>query len=138
MSEEKKKKFLSEDLTVVLYKMKEWCEHEEYFETCGLIGLADNGEYSIKECRNLSQDPTNTFILDPLDYLFFSEEFKLLCIYHSHPKGDTEPSQMDVKASENACVPFLIYSNEEKKCELYNPRTSEVDSDLIEKIKKLV
>ena len=138
MNKEKENKFSSKSIDLVLQKMKEWCEKKEFVETCGLIGLDSNGGYVLKECKNLSQDPTGSFILDPLDYLFFSEEFKLLCIYHNHPKGDAEPSQSDIETSENTCLPFLIYSNQEKKCKLYNPKTSEIDSGVIKKIEKLV
>lgn len=138
MNKEKENKFSSENIDLVLQKMKEWFEKKEFLEICGLVGLDGNGGYVVKECKNLSQDPTSSFILDPLDYLLFSEEFELLCIYHNHPKGDAEPSQADVEASENTCLPFLIYSNQEKKYKLYEPKTSEVNSDFIKKIKKLV
>jgi len=133
----KEKEFYSDNVSDILTKTRELCEAKSYFETCGLIGFKD-GKYIVRECENLSLDPSHEFVLSPLDYIVFKEEFELMCIYHSHPIGDSKPSDHDMLASENACVPYLIYSVENKSLDLYEPKSSEIKRDMFKGMRELI
>jgi proteasome lid subunit RPN8/RPN11 len=66
-------------------------------------------------------------MIDPLNYLLFKDKYDLLAIYHSHINTDAKPSEFDIKMSNNCCIPFLIYSIETKKFNLYEPQNLEID-----------
>ena len=51
-------------------------------EACGVIV---NGEYW--RCRNIADDPTQDFVLDPRDYAVASFYGKIEAVVHSHPQG---------------------------------------------------
>jgi len=99
-------------------------------ECCGLLvgranGPAEAGPYvrgpSILEaipCSNGADDPTRRYEISPVDYFAQirrcrrineaqSERFAVVGVYHSHPRGDSEPSETDVEQAFRDFV-FLI------------------------------
>ena len=44
-------------------------------------------------------------------------------------------SEFDMKMSDNCCQPFLIYSLNTKKINIYTPKTIEADVNILERIK---
>jgi len=111
-----------------------WCESRLTFETCGFIGQKDN-LYTAMICENKSSDPVNFFSIDPLEYLFFMEEYNPVALFHSHIQGDENPSEQDIMMSENSCLPFFIYSLNTKKFHFYTPKKVKVDVDILDKFK---
>ena len=71
-------------------------------EICGLI--ADNSLFFIK---NASSSPTDTFFIDPAKHV------------------EAAPSKADIGLSDNALIPFLIFSVLEKQFALYDPNTQQ-------------
>ena len=68
----------------------------------------------------------------------FKDNCKMVGVFHSHITGDESPSEFDVKMSENCCQPFIIYSLNSKKINIYTPKTSEVDVNILNRIKAAV
>jgi len=60
-----------------------------------------------------------------------------VAIFHSHIVGDESASEFDVKMSENCCQPFLIYSLNSKKINIYTPKNTEADVKILERIKAI-
>tara|TARA_Y100000310_G_scaffold332379_1_gene407834 strand:+ start:1309 stop:1671 length:363 start_codon:yes stop_codon:yes gene_type:complete len=89
-------------------------------EICGLI--SNNSLFFVK---NLSPLPRETFYIDPLKYLEVSRDKQVDFCFHSHPKASCSPSNADIELSNNALIPFLVFSPKEKKFSLYNPNTEE-------------
>jgi len=58
-----------------------------------------------------------------------------VAVFHSHILGDEKESEFDVKMSDNCCQPFLIYSLNTKKINIYTPKTIEADVNILERIK---
>lgn len=123
-------KLESETLKVI----SDWCELRLTFETCGFIGEKD-GIYTAILCENKSNDPRNFFSIDPLEYLFFIEDYNPVALFHSHIDGDENPSEQDVMMSENSCLPFFIYSLNTKNFHFYTPKKSKVDVSILDKFK---
>ncbi len=89
-------------------------------EICGLI--SHNSLFFI---NNSSPLPRKTFYIDPVKYLEISRDKKIDFCFHSHPETSCSPSDADIELSDNALVPFLIFSPREKKFSLYRPNTQE-------------
>lgn len=111
-------------------------ESNSFIEVCGFLGLdREGGGYIVQNEQNISDDPSKHFIINPLNYLLFKERYDLLAIYHSHIDTNAEPSEFDVKMSNNCCIPFLIYSTETKKFALYEPQNLEIDVNIYNRFK---
>ena len=105
-------------------------------EICGFLGYDYSGEqYIIQQEENISPNPSSLFIINPLNYLLFKDRYTMVAIFHSHIAGDESASEFDVKMAENCCQPFLIYSLNSKKINIYTPETTEADVKILERIK---
>ena len=108
-------------------------------EICGFLGFdKEKREYLIQPEENISEDPFNFFLINPLSYLLFKDDCEMIGVFHSHIIGDENPSEFDVKMSENCCQPFIIYSLNSKKINIYTPKTSEVDVNILNRIKAAI
>lgn len=115
-----------------LQEIADFCEGSLMNEVCGLVGF-HNENYIFQEGKNVASDPRHNFVLDPLQYLMFKDEYEVITVFHSHVIGDEEPSDFDVLMSENSCVPFSVYSLNTKKYYIHRPSHPETDLDLLSK-----
>ena len=112
-------------------------ESNIYIEICGFLGFdEEKDKYVVQHQKNISEDPKNHFMIDPLDYLLFKEKYHLVAVYHSHINVDEKPSSFDIKMSDTCCIPFLIYSVETKKFDLYEPQNLEIDVNIHNRFKE--
>lgn len=112
-------------------------ESNSFIEICGFLGFDREKEtYIVQNEKNAAENPSEYFMIDPLNYLIFKEKYDLLAVYHSHINTDAEPSEFDVKMSNNCCIPFLIYSIETKKFDLYEPQNLETDVNTYNRFKE--
>ena len=119
-----------------LYKIKEIAHKNFTREICGFLGFCEETKkYVIQEEKNISTNPSSHFLINPLNYLLFKEQYKMVAVFHSHVKGDEAESEFDVKMADNCCQPFLIYSLNSKKINIYTPETIEADVNKLERIK---
>jgi proteasome lid subunit RPN8/RPN11 len=111
-------------------------------EICGFVGFDWNGEaggeFVIKEAKNVAEDPINYFLINPLEYLLFKEDYDLVALFHSHLISDEQPSEFDKKMAENCCNPFLIYSLNTQKINIYEPQNMECDVNILRRLKDLL
>jgi proteasome lid subunit RPN8/RPN11 len=120
-----------------LNKIKHWADFHPSMEICGFLGFnIDEKKYVVQLEQNCSADPQNFFAIDALRYLFFKQKNSIVAIFHSHITGDESASEFDIKMSENCCVPFLIYSLNTKKIQIYQPKNSEYDVKILERVKE--
>ena len=84
-------------------------------------------EYLVKEEENVSPEPTSYFLINPLNYLLFKDDYAMVAIFHSHLVADEKESEFDIKMSDNCCQAFLIYSLNTKKINIYSPQNLEGD-----------
>lgn len=86
------------------------CEFEQQalqqapHEACGLIV---DGRYW--RCRNIADDPTLDFALDPRDYAAASMSGRIEAIVHSHPMGGGA-SKADLRSCAYTRLPWHIWS----------------------------
>jgi proteasome lid subunit RPN8/RPN11 len=113
--------------------------HENFRgEICGFLGYDYNtNRYIVQQEENISPDPASLFMINPLNYLLFKDSYRMVAIFHSHIVGDESASEFDVKMSENCCQPFLIYSLNSKKINIYTPKNTEADVKILERIKAI-
>ena len=122
-----------------LNKIKEIAHCSFKREICGFLGFDHNKkEYLIQVEENVSEDPSNFFLINPLSYLLFKDEYEMIGVFHSHIMGAETASEFDIKMSENCCQPFIIYSLNSKKINIYTPKTNEVDVNILNRIKAAV
>ncbi len=119
-----------------LQKIKELCHKNLKQEICGFLGFnEDSDEYIVKQEVNVSSEPFSYFLMDPLAYLLFKDKYQFIAVFHSHIVGTEEPSEFDIKMADNCCQPFLIYSLNTQKINIYQPQTVECDVNRLNRIK---
>ena len=134
--EETPKYFKVREERAALRKIKELSHKNFTKEVCGFLGFdTKENKYVIKLEQNISDKPSEMFVINPLNYLLFKEEYDMVAVFHSHIMGDEKESEFDVKMADNCCQPFLIYSLNTKKINIYTPKTSEADVNKLERIK---
>lgn len=116
--------------------MIDHCHANPFIEVCGFLGYDKiKRDYIVQLENNCSTDPKNFFAIDPLRYLLFKQKYSLAAIFHSHIVSDEKPSEFDIKMSENCCVPFLVYSLNTNKINIYEPKNIEYDVKVLKRIK---
>jgi len=120
----------------ILKKIIDWSSNNSFFEICGLIGR-DEDQYVIFLCENKSKTPSQSFSIDPIDYILFLEKYDPIALFHTHIRGNEEPSEKDIIMSENSCLPFLIYSTTTRKFKIYTPKHLHVNEEELENFQKL-
>jgi proteasome lid subunit RPN8/RPN11 len=130
-------KYSSRRIIDILGKIKVLSHKNPAQEICGLVGKRD-GKYFVEKAKNISTDTKSFFCIDPVQYLLFKNDFSLIMCFHSHILGDESFSEFDVKMSENCCIPFLVYSLNTKKFNIYSPKTSESDVSIVERFKEKI
>ena len=119
-----------------LHKIKEMSHEHFKQEICGFLGYDyEKKEFIVQKEENIAKDPRSHFLISPLNYLLFKDSYGMIAIFHSHIIGDETESEFDVKMSDNCCQPFLIYSLNTKKINIYTPETIESDVNILERIK---
>ena len=114
---------------------------EENFrnEVCGFVGFDQKAKcFVIKEAANIAEDPKRFFVISPLDYLLFKEDYCLVAVFHSHVVADEQPSEFDKKMAQNCCNPFLIYSLNTQKINIYEPQNMECDVNILRRLKAIL
>lgn len=88
-------------------------------EACGLI-LRDAGGVRVMECENISHEPEQSFLVDPV--IQAQNIGRILAVYHSHPNRSAALSQADIASAERCNLPFLVVSVPEFEICSYVPR----------------
>jgi proteasome lid subunit RPN8/RPN11 len=123
-------------LTDALNIIKKWSEENLYTEICGFLGFDLNeNKYIAKLEKNCASDPRQFFAISSLNYLLFKNQYEMLSVFHSHIIGDEDPSEFDIKMSENCCIPFLVYSINTKQFKVHEPINCEYNLNIFNKIK---
>ena len=78
-------------------------------EGCGLL-VNKKGKIEWMSCRNVSDNPEESFHIDASDYIKARLQGDIYAIVHSHPDFSCEPSEADKKASDFLGIPYIIYS----------------------------
>ncbi len=90
-------------------------------ESCGIYTLID-GKEKFWPCKNIAQDQENFFALDPEDWAACEDRGgQILGVFHSHPKGDSKLSKIDMISCESMGYPYFIYSVELETWNDYKP-----------------
>ena len=95
-----------EDSLVQDFK-REAVRHAEQQYPKEAAGLVVNGSYF--PCRNIADDPENTFVINPVDYARATLTGTIEAVVHSHPQG-TPVSEHDRKACRQTKMPWYVYS----------------------------
>ncbi len=90
-------------------------------ESCGLLVKID-GEEQYWECRNISAQPLETFVIDPDDWIEAEDiSDEVVAVVHSHPQGGVEPSKADKESCEFFRWPFYIFDPEKETWNYLEP-----------------
>ena len=121
-----------------LDKIKEISHKNFTIEVCGFLGYdSSKKQYVVKLERNVSDKPKDHFMINPLNYLIFKEDYEMIAVFHSHINGDEKESDFDVTMAENCCQAFLIYSLNTKKINIYTPKNLEGNVNKLERVKAI-
>lgn len=105
--------YIDMSLNLILQNLKRTSESSEN-EVCGIIYKSKN-KFFYKECINISSNPKYEFDIGDNDYIETYKAGEIVCIFHSHPMGNTGLSKYDLMISEHLGVPFLMYENQTKE-----------------------
>ena len=90
-------------------------------ESCGLLVKID-GEEQYWECKNISPEPEEIFIIDPDDWVEAEDvSDEIIAVVHSHPAGSADPSELDKESCERFRWPFYIFSVEKNEWHYLEP-----------------
>lgn len=89
-------------------------------EMCGLIVQQGDKKVFI-ESQNFSEDPENSFKIDPKLYVKHQLLSNILYVVHSHYMQDCKPSQADKNNADFLKIPYMIVSYPDKEIEIYDP-----------------
>lgn len=121
-------------------EIAEHAQHEAPNECCGYCaGLRRGSKRIITRCyrlRNVARS-SSRYAMDPeeqfrtLDYARHAG-LQLLCVYHSHPIGPADMSDVDLSLTHDPRMVYLIYSLEEDRLVAYctNPHTGVLPVDI--------
>lgn len=103
-------KILTENLKK---QIKKHSELDETIECCGFVIFSNSEKELINyPCQNTSVNPSQSFKIDPVEYIEAKQIGQILAIYHSHPDTEgnlLEFSELDKKTSENLNLPNILY-----------------------------
>lgn len=106
-----------EDSLVQDFK-REAVRHAEHQYPKEAAGLVVTGSYF--PCRNIADDPENTFVISPIDYGRAMMAGTIEAVVHSHPQG-TPVSEHDRKACRQTKMPWYVYSVPDKQWLIIDP-----------------
>ncbi len=89
-------------------------------EACGVIAVKQGKEYWIP-CKNVAENPEETFIFDSKEYLKISRTSDIVGIVHSHPDATSEASETDINNCNTLGIPFFIFSYPEMDLNILKP-----------------
>jgi len=90
-------------------EIKNWlktCRGES--EPCAVIHLK-KGKTNLIPINNVSKDPNNYFLLDPIQFSKLSLTGEILYVVHGHPE-DCTPSEYDIRCCDSVNIPYLIFN----------------------------
>lgn len=96
----------------------EFSESSPMREVCGFV-ICKDGSLVFEKMINHSQQD-DYFKVDPVSFVERSLSNELVAIFHTHVDSEEYPSEYDIENSKNCLYPFLIYSLETKKFNLFN------------------
>lgn len=102
----------------LIKELVEFSESSPLREVCGFIIYKDDDLFFEKMINYSNQD--DYFRIDPISFLKRSLSNELVAIFHTHVDSEELPSEYDIQNSKNCLYPFLIYSLETKKFNLFN------------------
>ena len=79
-------------------------------EACGLIYAGDDEKPVWVECKNVSDDPENNFLIAPSEYLEVESKGKIVGCWHTHCDIPPNASDADKQGCINTQVPWFIGS----------------------------
>lgn len=79
-------------------------------EACGLIYSDAIGRPVIVECKNVSDEPENQFLIDPNEYLEVEKKGQIVGCWHTHCDIPPHASEADKQGCINTQVPWFIGS----------------------------
>ena len=90
-------------------------------EVCGIIFLSKNLKPTLVKCKNVHPDPQSSFRISLDDIAYVKRRYKIISLYHSHPKSNCSPSPCDMNNSDENGYPMYIYSIPNDDFFLYRP-----------------
>jgi proteasome lid subunit RPN8/RPN11 len=119
---------------MIKYKIEVECEKEPEKEVCGFVINVD-GELDVLPVENKSPEPKNEFYIPAKEFLYVKKNYNIVAVYHSHAKGNSDPSDFDLKTADLVCYPFVIYSIEKNNFHVHVPEFSDANEEDVEKLK---
>lgn len=89
-------------------------------EACGVLGIV-KGKMQYFPCRNVADDPKNSFIIHPEDWAFAEDSSEVVSVVHSHINISPTPSEVDKVGCEKSQLPWIIISWPSGQIEHLNP-----------------
>ena len=90
-------------------------------ECCGLLTKQGNKTVFFP-CKNYAKDKSINFLISPDDWIEIEDKANIIGIVHSHPKGDLNMSEGDIKKCVSLDYPFYLFSIEKQDYKIFYPK----------------
>ena len=90
-------------------------------EACGLV-IIFKGKEKYIPCENNATNPSEDFMISPLDYAKAEDIGTVIKIAHTHPHTAPKPTQADLIEIENHGLPWIIANPTTKEWQEYSPK----------------
>jgi len=91
----------------VIEKIREIAAKEYPKEACGYV-IAGKKRAEVVQCENISEEPTKFFRIARAETTRIADQGELLAVWHTHPEGNSEPSDADLASVEVMGIPWII------------------------------
>lgn len=91
-----------------LYSIEEHFENEYPREGCGILGVK-KGKLQWIPCENKAKGEEE-FIICSREFFKIKQKFDIVGIVHSHPDGESTPSEHDINCCNALGIPYYVFS----------------------------
>ena len=99
-------------------------------EACGLVCL-HKGVEIYWPCRNGDELPTEGFVLHPDDWMEAEDTVEeIVGVFHSHPIGSAQASEVDISSSKSVELPFYICNPDTEEWSEFDPFLTKIEKTL--------
>lgn len=108
-------------LSNCLHDIEKHFEEEYPREGCGILGI-QKGKLHWIPCENIATEDEE-FVISSREFFKIKQKFDVVGIVHSHPDGESTPSEHDINCCDALGIPYYIFSYPDINLSILEPKS---------------